>query len=69
MFNHYNLEAFTYHILLELCVIYDTMDIINIFYIHCIIYMLYVWYMYIHIIFKCDSHINNICRKHIGLGP
>ena len=29
VFNHYNVEAFTYHILFELCVIYDTMDVMT----------------------------------------
>ena len=31
MFNHYNVEAFTYHILLEFCVIYDIMDVMTYF--------------------------------------
>ena len=31
VFNHYNVEAFTYHILLEICVIYDTMDVMAYF--------------------------------------
>ena len=42
MFNHYNVEAFTYHILLKFCVIYDTMECHNIFYIHDIICYMYV---------------------------
>ena len=28
-----------------------------------------VWYMYVHITFECDSHIDSICRKHTGLNP
>ena len=31
MFNNYNVEAFTYHIQLELCVIYDTIDVMTYF--------------------------------------
>ena len=31
MFNHYNVKVFTYHILLEFCVIYDTMDVMKYF--------------------------------------
>ena len=48
VFNQYNVEAFTYHIPLELCVIYDMMDVMTYFtsmilYVICI-----VWYMYVH---------------------
>ena len=61
------MESFIYCILLELCVIYDTMNV-DIFYIHGIIcYMydiVYVGNMHVRITFKCDYHINNIC-----LGP
>ena len=31
MLNHYNVEALTYHILLESCVIYDKMDVMTYF--------------------------------------
>ena len=64
VFNHYNVEAFTYHILLELCVIYDTMDVMTYFTFMVICYMygmVYVEYMYVHITFKCVSYIRNIC--------
>ena len=27
LFNHYNVKAFTYHILLKFYIIYDTMDV------------------------------------------
>ena len=41
VFNHYNVEAFTYYILLELCVTYDTMNVMA--FLHSWSYMLYVW--------------------------
>ena len=56
VFNHHNVEAFTYHILIELCVIYDIIDVMT--------YFTFIMYMYVHITFKCDSHIKNI-----SLGP
>ena len=59
MFNNYNVETFTYHLQLELCVIYDTIDVMTYF-----TFMI----LYIHITFKYDYHINNICHKH-SLGP
>ena len=59
MFNNYNVEALTYHIQLELCVIYDTIDVMTYF-----TFMI----LYIYITFKCDYHINNRCHKH-SLGP
>ena len=31
MLNNYNVEAFTYHIQLELCVIYDTINVMTYF--------------------------------------
>ena len=59
VFNHYNVKAFTYHIPLELCVGYDTIDVmtyftsmisyvifIDIFYVHVIIYYMYGIYIY-----------------------
>ena len=64
MFNQYNAETFTYHILLELCVIYVTMNVTTYFTFMILYVICMVGYMYIHITFKCDSHINNICYKH-----
>ena len=55
MFNHYNMEAFTYHILLELYAIYDRMDVMTYF------TFMILYGICVHITFKCDSHINNIC--------
>ena len=62
-------EAFTYHILLELCVTYGTMNVMTYFTFMDLYVICMVWYIYVHITFKCDSHINNICCKHTGLGP
>ena len=64
VFNHYTVEAFTYHMSLELCDIYDTIDVITYF---TFIILYVIWYMYVYIIFKCDSYINTMCHKHIGL--
>ena len=57
----------TYHILIEIYGTYNTMDAM-IYFTFMILYDIgKVWYMYgicVHITFKSDSHINNIC-----LGP
>ena len=47
VFNHYNMEAFTYHIPLELYVIYDMMDVM-IYFIFMILYVICIDIFYIH---------------------
>ena len=48
VFNYYNVEAFTYHILLELYVSYDTMDVMTYFTFMRLYSICKVWYICTH---------------------